>query len=283
MPKKREKTLTVPKYIRASAKTLSFISDKWATKFAFKLFVTPVRFPIPEREKPMDTFSVKVPMVLPRCKKDILVYENGNGAKRALVIHGWNGRGTQLFAVVKKLVQRDHTVISFDAPGHGKSSKAMTHMIDFIEAAFELEKKYGPFDVVVGHSLGGMTAINAISRGLKAQKAVIIGSGNLINDIIADFIKSIGLPPKINNKLKNYFEAKLDNKIEYYNVNKQAEKVQIPVLVIHDKDDKDVSYKAAENIHQHLPNGTLMITERLGHRKILGDEKVLQTIVNFVQ
>lgn len=282
MAKKKQKVLQVPNYIRNSAKALSFFSDNWATKFAFKLFVTPVKFPMPKREIPMDTFSIQYPLQLAQCKKDIHVYENGKGNKKALVVHGWNGRGTQLFSIVKLLTQLDYTVISFDAPGHGKASKNKTQMIDFMEACFTLEHKYNGFDLVVGHSLGGMTVMNCLSRGLKSEKAIIIGSGDVIDDVIHDFVQSVGLPPRIDAPLKKYFETKYQDELAHYTVHEQALKINIPILVIHDKNDLDVSYTAAENIVSHLQHGTLLLTEKLGHRKILGDPKVLQSIKTFI-
>ena len=282
MAKKKNKTLEVPHYIKTSAKAISFFSDAWATRYAFKLFVTPIKFPMPKREIPMATFSITYPLELPKCKKDIVVYENGDGPKKALVIHGWNGRGTQLFSIVKELTQLGYFVVSFDAPGHGKSSKNKTQMIDFMEAAFALNQKYKGFDLVVGHSLGGMATMNCLSRGLTPKKAIIIGSGDVIEDVISDFVQTIGLPKRITTKLKHCFEKKYNDNVTDYTVHEQAATIEIPVLVIHDKNDLDVPYTAAENIVQNLKNGKLLLTEKLGHRKILGDPNVLKTMKDFI-
>jgi hypothetical protein len=62
----------------------------------------------------------------------------------------------------------------------------------------------------------------------------------------------------------------------------KAAKVTIPILVIHDKDDLEVPVKAAQHIYDHLKNGKLLLTEGLGHRKILGDSEVIQRTVQFV-
>jgi len=283
MKNKNTSTVQIPQYIRSSVKALSFLSNKWATKLAMKLFITPFKFPLPKREIHMDTFSVKYPLELPKAKKDILVYENGNGTKKALLIHGWNGRGTQLFSIAKELTQSGYTVISFDAPGHGKASKNTSVMTEFMEAAFVLERKYDGFDIVIGHSLGGMTAINVLSRGFQARKAVIIGSGDIIQDIMDDFIKRIGLKPKIGIKLKELFEKTYNENIDNYTISNQIQKVKIPVLIIHDRNDLDVPYTAAEHIYSKAPNAELYLTEKLGHRKILGNGNVLQKIKEFIE
>ena len=64
---------------------------------------------------------------------------------------------------------------------------------------------------------------------------------------------------------------------------KAAKKTEIPVLIIHDKDDHDVSVKAAYNIQKHLKNSEIMITESLGHRKILGNDDVIKKIIEFLK
>ena len=52
---------------------------------------------------------------------------------------------------------------------------------------------------------------------------------------------------------------------------------------MHDKEDVDVSVKRAYHIHEHLQGSELVITEGLGHRKILGDEAVINKIKNSFQ
>ena len=155
-------------------------------------------------------------------------------------------------------------------------------MIEFIASILEIEKQYGPFEFAIGHSLGGMSVLNAIKQNLQVKKAVIIGSGDIIQDIIDDFIHKLQLKPEFGIKLRDHFEAKFSGKMDDYSAYKAAEKTEVPVLIIHDKDDDDVSVKAAYNIQKHLKQSEIMITEGLGHRKILGDEAVIQKIKEFI-
>jgi pimeloyl-ACP methyl ester carboxylesterase len=65
-----------------------------------------------------------------------------------------------------------------------------------------------------------------------------------------------------------------------YSAYKAAKEITIPILVIHDKDDLEVPVKAA--YLRSFKNGKLLLTEGLGHRKILGDSEVIQRTVQFV-
>lgn len=83
--------------------------------------------------------------------------------------------------------------------------------------------------------------------------------------------------------LKNHFEKKYGEAMENYSSHIAAKEVKIPILIIHDKNDDDVPVKSAYNIDIYLKNSELMITEGLGHRKILGNEAVINKIKNFLE
>ncbi|MEG0917484.1 MAG: alpha/beta hydrolase [Myroides sp.] len=282
MAQKQEKVLEVPRYIKNTSKVLQTLNKNMAAAFALKLFETPIKYKMPKREQKMYEVSHKSKLTLPKSGKEIVIYENKFGPKKVLLVHGWNGRGTQLVSIAKAFKELNYTIISFDAPGHGKSTKTAANMKHFIEAVFELDKKYNGFDVMIGHSLGGMSVINSLGRGLQTDKAVIIGSGNTTKAITEDFLVTIGMKQKLTPILINLFERKYNDKMTNYDVADQALKVNVPVLIIHDKNDKDVPFTAAEAISKSLENNELLITTGLGHRKILGDEKVIEKIVQFV-
>jgi pimeloyl-ACP methyl ester carboxylesterase len=176
-----------------------------------------------------------------------------------------------------------YSTISFDAPAHGKSKGNSSIMVEFIAAIIELEKQFGPFQFAIGHSLGGMAILNAIREKLKVRKVVLIGSGDIIQDIIDDFIKKLELNPEIGIKLREHFEKKYGVEMNYYSASIAAKEVLIPVLIIHDENDVDVNVKAAYNIKENLNISELMITKNLGHRKILGNNEVIQSIVTFIK
>ena len=286
MTKKVEKlkdSLQIPKAILYTAKFLESISPKLATLFAAKLFTTPVKHKIPKREFHMNENSVQSKLWIPNLKKEIVIYEYGQAEKKILLVHGWSGRGTQLFKIADCLVENGYSTISFDAPAHGKSKGSSSIMTEFITAIHEIDKQFGPFEFAVGHSLGGMAVLNAINQNFNVKKVVVIGSGDIILDIIIDFVKKLNLNEKYALKLKEHFEKKFGEPMENYASSLVSQNIVQPVLIIHDKDDDDVSVEAAYQIKKALKNSELLITEGLGHRRILGDKKVISKIVAFLQ
>jgi pimeloyl-ACP methyl ester carboxylesterase len=281
--KSDNQSLQIPKPILITAKFLQAISPKLATQFAAKLFTTPIKHKIPKREFQMDKQSIQHDILIPSINKTIKTYQYGNSPKKILLVHGWSGRGTQLVKIADELIENGFSIISFDAPAHGKSKGNSSIMTEFIASILVLEKQYGPFEFAVGHSLGGMAIINAIKQNLNVKKAVIIGSGDLIQDIISDFIRNLGLKPQIGDKMREHFEKKFGEQMNNYSTSVVSKDIETPIFIIHDNDDQDVNVKCAHNIHSHLKNSKLMITKNLGHRKILGNEKVINEISNFIR
>jgi len=277
----REKIL-IPKSIKIIAKTIQFFSLNLAAKFAIFIFSTPVKYKIPKRELKMFANSKKRLVLIPAISKKVMLYTYGNGLKKALLVHGWSGRGTQLSTIAQYLIENNYTVYSFDAPGHGKSPKSRTNMLEFEASIKFLDLVVGPFDIAIGHSLGGMALLKSSASGFKVNKLIVIGTGDKVTTILLNFIHNLQLKPIIVLKIKHYFDDVLKVNIEQLSGSYNALKTPTKTLVIHDKNDKDIDVSRAYKIRQNLKNGELFITNNLGHRLILRDKKVIDKISTFI-
>lgn len=275
-------SFVIPKYLIQTGKLLQFFSHDLTTRLAAKIFATPFKIAPPERELMMRQSAKNNLLTVDGLKKNIMVYTYGYSKKKVLLVHGWSGRGTQLVNIADKVLENKMMVISFDGPSHGLSSGKRTSLIEFIKCIRQLEKEYGPFDAAIGHSFGGMALLNAVSEGLKINNLVIIGADNSINEIIKAEVKKYSLQPAIAKKLIELINKQLDVDIEDFSSKNAAKNVDIPTLVINDSGDKYVDVSSALTIRQNLKYGELLMTNGLGHHKILKDPTVIQRIIDFI-
>ena len=282
MKSEKKSHLKVPKILILIGKILQFFSIKLTTLYLARLFTTPIKHKVPKRELEMDDNSFHKRILIPVINKEIVVYQYGKSDKKILLVHGWSGRGTQLVKFADAFVDKGYATISFDAPAHGKSSGNSTIMTEFIASIIEIDNKFGPFEAAVGHSLGGMALLNAIKKGLKINRLTIIGSGDKVKDILDDFVSKLELKPEFSSHLQQHFEKKYNEPMENYSAQSAAKTVDIPVLVIHDENDYEVPVETSINIHDNLKNGELLITQHLGHRKILGNPFVIEKTIEFI-
>ena len=54
-------------------------------------------------------------------------------------------------------------------------------------------------------------------------------------------------------------------------------------MIIHCENDLDAPVKHAKYIHKNWKNSTLVLTQNLGHRKILKNKEVSESIIDFLK
>jgi len=279
---KEKNSFDIPKHIILIGKLIQIISPDLAARFVAKIFETPLKFKAPERELMMRKSAKNNLLNLRGIRKKVMVYSYGYSKKKILLVHGWSGRGTQLYSIADKILENKMMVISFDGPAHGLSQGSSTSLKDFIVCIRQLEKEHGPFDAAIGHSFGGMALLNAVTSGLKLNNLVVIGADNSIVEILKSSVEKFSLKPIIAQKLIELVNKKLNIKVEDYSSQNVAKKVDIPTLVIHDSEDKYVPVSNALAIRHSLKKGEILITNGLGHHKILKDSTTNQRIIDFI-
>ena len=276
-------SIQIPKLVLVFARLLQFISHKLVVIFASKLFVTPINFKTPKREIAMDESSQKRFLFIPEINKNIHILSYGFSDKKVLLAHGWSGRRTQLFMIANKLLEKGFMVVSFDAPAQGKSSGRTTNMIEYIKTITAINKEFGPFESAIGHSFGGMAIVNTNANKEMFKTIVTIGAGDKIEDIISNFIRDLGLKRIISKKLIQYLQKKWQINISNFALHKIVKKNKTPTLVVHDEKDNDVDVSCAYNIKENLINGSILISNGLGHTRILRDQNIINKTINFIE
>lgn len=276
-------TFTIPSHIIRIGKVLQFFSSTLATKFALKIFATPQKFKTPEREEMMRESAKKQLITVPSIKKDIMIYEYGYSKQKVLLVHGWAGRGTQLYQIADKILENRMMAISFDAPAHGLSKGKTTDLPEYVATINYINEIYGPFEAVIGHSFGGITSMATLAENPFTDKLVTIGIDCSINDVIDNFTKKLQLKQPVSTKIKKHLSKIFKRSIESVSPCQMAKKMTISTLVLHDTQDADVDVSNAYKIRQNLINGELLITNGLGHRRILRNKKVIDRIIDFIK
>ncbi len=278
---KKKNTRITPSVVNFG-KFLQFLAKPLAADFMLNIFQIPLKHEMPNREQIMFKSALKERLKIPGINKEIQVYSYGYSKKKILILHGWAGRGTQLFTISDKLLENGYMVISIDGPAHGFSEGKRTNMNEFIKTIKTVQKKYGLFTAAIGHSFGGMVLLKCTKEFLKINKLVVMGTANDIEEIIHDLAHKLKLKSSTANYVLHKLQKQFDNNLETLTSEASAKCIDIPTLVIHDTDDREVPVSCAYKIRQNLSNGSLLITHNLGHQRILKDISVQNRIIEFL-
>jgi pimeloyl-ACP methyl ester carboxylesterase len=205
------------------------------------------------------------------------------------LMHGWGGWRGQLTAFVAPLVEAGHRVIAFDAPSHGDSApgaygRGRGLLTEFIDGLVAVIRVGGPAHSVIAHSLGGAATAIAVLEGLPVERPVLISPMADPTAYTVEFARTLGFGERIRTGFLRRLERRVDRRMPEFDVPARAAgRDQLPpLLVVHDRADKQVRYADGEAIVAAWPRAELLATDGLGHRRILRDPAIIDSVVEFV-
>ena len=208
--------------------------------------------------------------------------------RRAYLVHGWESRASHMSGFVGALLRAGFEVIAYDGPSQGSSGGETTNLVDSARALMNVINTYGPADAIIAHSFGGLIANFARSKNPLLAKSLIVPK--LV--LLASPLRLVGICEKAlgeisaDENMRAEFYAALQTAAglpaEYFDVETLNLQPGSDCLIIHDKDDASVPVDTAHELAQ-ATNGTLKITEGLGHQGVLAAREVLRSAVGFVK
>jgi pimeloyl-ACP methyl ester carboxylesterase len=282
--KRKTKLEMVLKVMAYLFKVLEYLSPKIAGWWGSRLWLATRRFPEPSREKHwLESAQVSE---LPHQYGPITLYQwhkKQINAPRVLLIHGWNGRGLQLAAFVKPLISQGFQVISFDAPGHGRSPGKESNLLRIADVVHSISNSIGAIDCIIGHSFGAMVMAKVVKDGLDIRKAVAISSPMNADYLFNEFCKILNIKGRSKENLLHRVYSRFDNDI-FLQISalNNVRQLSIPGLIIHDTTDHDIPLSHARELHQAWTGSDLLITENLGHLRILRNNAVINAVTDYI-
>ncbi len=265
--------------LRLAFRVLGATAPPLATRLAARLFSTPPRHKTSELE-----WLALARATSERVECDgasIATWSWGEGP-RVLLVHGWGSRGARLHSFVEPLVAAGHSVVAFDAPGHGSSSGAVSSLPQFARAIMAVAQAAGGVEAVVAHSMGAPSTAFAMSRGLAIERAVFVAPAANPGAFTERFGQILAIPPHVLSAMKLRFEKQFDLRWEELDLPRLAPAMRTPLLVLHDRDDAEIPWSGGAEIARTWPGAELVTTAGLGHTRIVHDPEVVARAVAFV-
>ena len=278
VPEKSTNVRASLRLTRAALAVLARVSPRLAARWAESLFFTPPRprksrAALPEGAQRLDVQS--------RYGR-VAAWSWGSGPIVYLV-HGWGGRAEQLGAFVGPLVARGFRVIAVDGPGHGESSGRRSSGVEIGRALADVAAQCGPARGVIAHSLGAAAVTFAIREGLPVQRLAFVGPPADPLTWVARFGRQLGLDAAVMAEMRRRSEERIQARWDDLPlVPLRGLDPPPPLLVVHDRDDREVRSTDGAAIAAAWPGARLLETEGLGHRRVLRDPAVVGTVAAFL-
>lgn len=200
------RSVKVPEWFRKTLRVAESVSPSLTARYVERLFLTPQRLrrPIPEEA------------ILLRATRSSVQYQGlrlpvwswGEGPT-VLLVHGWEGRGSQLARTYAELLaERGYKVVAFDMPGHGDAPDASMSVIDFAEVVQRVATALGPIHAIVAHSVGGAATVISQAKLPIAKRLVIVAAPLHPRDFFTGFAAALDLSPTLQKLVIARIEAR---------------------------------------------------------------------------
>jgi predicted esterase len=270
--------------LRALFPMLSLLAPGLATKMSLRIFLTPQRFKTPAWEQEHQDTAKRSSISVGDHR--IATYSWGQGGRKILLCHSWGGRGTQLASFIQPLLERGFTVMTFDAPAHGRSTGKRTDMMEYSSTIHEMVKRHGEFDAIIGHSFGaGNTMLSKHLYGFDVKRIVLIGCFAHGAWVTERFGEVLNIPSRIIARMRGLLEKKYQGRLKWdeLDIVNMVDKETSQVMLVHDRDDKEIPYFNAMRFLKICRKKVAFVdSDKLGHRRILRDSRVIGEVCNFV-
>lgn len=266
--------------LRGALRLLAIPAPRLAGRWLYRLWFSTHRFAEPGRETRWRRQATQ--LTLAAEQGPLTLYSWGEGPS-VLLLHGWNGRGTQMGAFAAPLAQAGYRALALDAPGHGRSPGNSTTLFQIADAVNRVADAFGPLQGIVTHSFGAMVVAHAMRNGLGADKVVCIAPPARLSCLVDSFCQTLQVPAQARADLIRRLQLRFGNDIEaQIAADINAAQLSVPALIIHDRDDDDVPWRQGERLANAWPGARLMLTQGLGHTRILRHGDVVQASVDFI-
>ena len=180
--------------IAALLRQLDRLAPQVGTRLALRLFLTPLPTKRRARRRPVPAgWRVEA---LPFEGSHVAVWRREGAIEsrpKVLLVHGWGGDAQQMLVLAELLAGEGFEPLLVDLPAHGHAGGWRSNLVQWTRALFALASRHGPWQAVIGHSLGALALAHALARGLPARQAVLIATAPPPRQFLAWFASALGL------------------------------------------------------------------------------------------
>ncbi|KII17882.1 hypothetical protein OO25_02535 [Phaeobacter sp. S60] len=201
---------------------------------------------------------------------------------RVLLIHGWNADGRMMMPLARALADQGLRVAVPDLPGTGKSEgrpRSFVALALILNKLFLNEKTY---DLVIGHSAGGLIAMIALGQGLKAQRLMTISAPSSLARMMDLYLRFTGQPARTARALLGRYENVCGRPLAAIGPS-ECREMSIPLKVVHAKHDWQVPASEAQGICAAREGLTPIYLGNCNHRTVLHHPELTGLVVHFLQ
>lgn len=269
----------VPPLVRSAVGAVDRVAPELVARGALRLWCTPAR--------------AKHPSAIPggtAFRTGPIAGQVWGDGPAVYLVHGWGGHRGQLRSLVEPLLAAGLRVVAYDAPAHGDSGpgalgRRRTTLPEMMSALGTVIDAHGPARAVVGHSMGAAASALAVLDGTPTERLVLVTPLADPSTYTVGFAHALGFSERTRHRFVVRMEKLAGRRLAELDIPVRAANAGRPLpatLVLSDRADKEADHADGTRIARAWPGAELVVSDGLGHRRILRDDETIKRIVAHV-
>jgi pimeloyl-ACP methyl ester carboxylesterase len=210
----------------------------------------------------------------------------GKGSRKLLITHGWGSKAADFMEIINALKEIDDLeIIAFDAPGNGSSEGELSNLLLFILSIKAITLHFGQPDILIGHSLGAMANVIALSE-MKITPSLLISIAPLIRlkENFEYSMSTVGVSQVAQDNFLKSFEEKFNKPASFYNlIDWYTLDKEVKYWLAYDENDQISTYNYLKEFLDANQSILSQKYEGIGHERIIKSAQVIYDLVEVVK
>lgn len=198
-----------------------------------------------------------------------------------LLLHGWESNTNRWRNLIQVMRKEGYDIYAIDAPAHGNSTGTYHLLPDYVEAAYQMTKKYN-IKHLIGHSMGGMAIFYLLHKypNTSVSSFITLGAPADFSLIVSGYQRRVPFNTRVYRSLDAQMKKLVDMNIVSFSSIHFAKHITQKALIMHDRHDQTIPYKQSIGAHNAMANSELVLTEKNGHS--MHQSEVCEKILLFL-
>jgi pimeloyl-ACP methyl ester carboxylesterase len=217
----------------------------------------------------------------------IISYKWGTSGPKVLLCHGWRSKTADFRRIIEAFLKAGYVVEGLDLRAHGNSEGKHTALPEYKEILKNHIVQNGPYDVVLGYSMGAIAAglvLSEISTVLHPKQYFILAGPPYVRYFFKDIVDDVGCNENVYDAMCQMVGDVYYQPIDYFDLrNKQSELKNIDTHLLYCEDDQMIPFEKGLELEKAWPHAKFVHVRGLGHYKIIVNEAIINYIINTIK
>jgi len=271
--------------IKKALGTLQHVSSKKTAEIVWHFFTQPGKVGYSPAQKAFAEKAEKFETHYHNQK--IQHYRWGTEGPKILLSHGWRSKATDFRRMTESLVKAGYVVEGIDMVAHGVSEGKHTALPEFRDILKDHYIQHGPYEAIIGHSLGGLAAgmvASELAKDYQPKKLFLLAFPPFVRYFFKDIVSSLGFKNEVYEAFCDLVDKNYDQPIDYFDLRHKAQELKnIELHFIYDEQDETVPLMRGHEVYEYFPEAQFVQTKGLGHYKIMAWEGINDYILEHLK